>query len=65
MSLNLAFTPCIFVISDLMINTAKRLKQDKLAAFNYMWSLFIQNCKTQFSLGAFTTVDKQLVPFRG
>ena len=43
---------------------AERLKQDKLPAFNYMWCLFIQNCKTQFSLGAFTTVDEQLVPFR-
>ena len=44
---------------------AERLKQDKLAAFNYIWGLFIQNCKTKFSLGAYTTVDKQLVPFRG
>ena len=43
---------------------AERLKQDKLAACNYIWSLFVQNCKTQFSLGAFTTVDEQLVPFR-
>ena len=44
---------------------AERLKQDKLAAFNYIWDLFIQNCKTQFSFGAYTTVDEQLVPFRG
>ena len=44
---------------------AERLKQDKPAAFNYIWGLFIQNCKTQFSLGAYTTVDEQLVPFRG
>ena len=29
---------------------AERLKQDKLAAFNYIWGLFLQNCKTQFSL---------------
>ena len=44
---------------------AERLKQDKLAAFNYIWGLCIQNCKTQFSLGAYTTVDEQLIPFRG
>ena len=44
---------------------AERLKQDKLAAFNYIWGFFIQNRKTQFSLGAYTTVDEQLVPFRG
>ena len=25
---------------------AERLKQDKLASFNYIWGLFIQNCKT-------------------
>ena len=43
---------------------AERLKQDKLDAFNYIWGLFFQNCKTQFSLGAYTTVDEQLVPFR-
>ena len=36
-----------------------------MAAFNYIRDLFIQNCKTQFSLGAYTTVDEQLVPFRG
>ena len=50
---------------DDMRTRAERLKQDKPAAFNYIWSLFIQNCKTQFSLGAYTTVDEQLVPFRG
>ena len=43
----------------------ERLKVDKLAAFSYIWGLFIENCKTQFSLGAYTTVDEQLVPFRG
>ena len=42
----------------------ERLKQDKLAAFSY-WGLFIENCKTQFSLGAYTTIDEQLVPFIG
>ena len=44
---------------------AEKLKQDKLAAFNYIWCLFIQNCKVQLSLGAYTTVDKPLVPFKG
>ena len=43
----------------------ERLKQDKLTAFKYVWGLFIQNRKTQFSFGSYTTVDKQLVPFRG
>ena len=43
----------------------ERLKQDNLAAFSYIWGLFIENCRTQFSLGAYTTIDEQLVPFRG
>ena len=43
----------------------KRLKQDKLAAFSCIWGLFIENCKTQFSLGAYTTIDEQLVLLRG
>ena len=44
---------------------AEKPKQDKLAAFNNILGLFIQNCNIQFSLGAYTTVDEQLVPFRG
>ena len=44
---------------------AERQKQDKLAAFSYIWGLFIKNCKTQFFLGPYTTIDEQLVPFRG
>ena len=43
---------------------AERLKQNKLVAFNYIWGLLIQNSKAQFSLGAYTIVDKQLVSFR-
>ena len=41
-----------------------RLKQDKLAAFSIVWELFIEN-RTQYNVGAYTTVDEQLVPFRG
>ena len=36
-----------------------------MAAFRYIRGLFVENCKNQFSLGAYTTVDEQLVPFRG
>ena len=43
----------------------ERLKHDKMAAISYIWGLFIENCKSQFSLGAYATVDEQLVPFRG
>ena len=43
----------------------ERIKQNKLATFSYIWGLFIKNCKTQFFLGAYTTIDKQLVPFSG
>ena len=43
----------------------ERLNYDKLAAFSYIWGLIIKNCKTQFSLSAYTTIDKQLVPFKG
>ena len=42
-----------------------RLKQDKLVAFSFVWELFIENCKTQYNLRTNTTVNKQLVPFRG
>ena len=42
-----------------------RLKQDKLAAFSFVWKLFIKNCSTQYNLGAYTTVNEQLVSFRG
>ena len=41
----------------------ERLKHDKLAAISYIWRWFIDNCKFQFFLGAYTTVDEQLVPF--
>ena len=42
-----------------------RLEQDKLAAFSFVWELFIENCKTSYDLGGYTTVDEQLVRFRG
>ena len=42
-----------------------RLKQDKLAAFGFVWELLIENCTTPYNLGAYTTVDEQLVPFKG
>ena len=38
----------------------ERLNQDKLAAFRYIRGLFVE-----ISLGVYTTIDEQLVPFRG
>lgn len=43
----------------------ERLKTDTLAAFSYVWKLFIDNCKKSLIPEAFLTIDEQLVPFRG
>eukprot|EP00064_Thunnus_orientalis_P025106 superscaffoldBa00011911_g25432 len=36
-----------------------------MAAFRYVWDLFLVNCRQRFIPSDCVTVDKQLVPFRG
>ena len=43
---------------------AFRLETDHMAAFRYVWDLFLVNCR-QFIPSDCVTVDEQLVPFRG
>lgn len=44
---------------------AYRLKRNHMAAFRYIWGLFLVNCRQKFILSDCVTVDEQLVPFRG
>ncbi|XP_047120517.1 piggyBac transposable element-derived protein 4-like [Schistocerca piceifrons] len=43
----------------------ERLATDKLAAIRNLHSAFLNNCRNNYSLGEFTTIDEILVPFRG
>lgn len=38
---------------------------DKMAPVSEIWQLFLQNCRTHYKPGSYTTIDEQLVPFRG
>lgn len=38
---------------------------DKFAPFREVFDLFINNCKQNYSIGEFGTIDKTLVAFRG
>ncbi|GFY42352.1 DDE_Tnp_1_7 domain-containing protein [Trichonephila inaurata madagascariensis] len=38
---------------------------DKAACISNIFNLFIENCKRNYSLGAYATIDETLVPFRG
>lgn len=42
-----------------------RMETDKLAPIRNLWNIFIDNCKKSFKVGANTTVDEQLVGYRG
>ncbi|GLD67801.1 piggyBac transposable element-derived protein 4-like protein [Lates japonicus] len=44
---------------------AYRLETDHMAAFRYIWDLFLINCRQKFIPSDCVTVDEQLVPFRG
>ena len=43
----------------------ERLKTDKLAPIRNIWDKLIDKCKSLFEPSAYTTIDEQLVPFRG
>ena len=41
-----------------------RLQIDHMAAFRYVWDLFISNCKKWYNPCESVTIDEQLIPFR-
>ena len=41
-----------------------RLQTDHMAAFRYVWDLFISKCKKWYNLSEFVTIDEKLMPFR-
>nr|XP_022900749.1 piggyBac transposable element-derived protein 4-like [Onthophagus taurus] len=43
----------------------QRKKIDKLAAIRWVIDKFIENCKNNYSVGNFLTIDEMLIPFRG
>ena len=42
-----------------------RRQADHMAAFRYIWDLFISNCKKSYSPHECVAIDEQLVPFKG
>lgn len=42
-----------------------RRETDKLSAFREIFELFLENCSKHYTLAEYTTIDEQLVPFRG
>ncbi|XP_069701433.1 piggyBac transposable element-derived protein 4-like [Periplaneta americana] len=50
---------------DNKISRNERRKTDKLAAVREIFTIFVNNCKTHYSLGQSVTVDEQLLAFRG
>lgn len=44
---------------------AQRRSIDRLAPFREIFEWFTSNCETRYSVSAYTTIDEQLVPFRG
>ena len=50
---------------DNILSREERRKVDKLAAVREIFELFLENCRSLYSVSEYTTVDEQLVPFRG
>lgn len=50
---------------DSIMTRKDREKTDKLAAIRLIYTLFVSNCKDNYSLGEFVTIDEMLHPFRG
>lgn len=50
---------------DSIIDRQARRALDKLAAFRNVFDLFIRNCVDNYVPSSFTTIDEQLVAFRG
>ncbi|XP_018600224.2 piggyBac transposable element-derived protein 4-like [Scleropages formosus] len=42
-----------------------RKAKDKFAPFQSVWNAFIENCRKNYMVGAYVTIDEQLIPFRG
>lgn len=38
---------------------------DKFAPFRSLWNAFNENCRKNYNVGPYVTIDEQLIPFRG
>ena len=43
----------------------ERKRDDKFAAIRSLWNEFIENCESNYTPGAYVTIDEQLLSFRG
>jgi hypothetical protein len=46
-------------------NRPERQKADKFAPFCEMWNFVIDNCRKNYAVSSYVTIDEQLIPFRG
>jgi len=44
---------------------AQRKELDKLAPVRELFTIFVQNCQNAYTISEYSTIDEQLVPFRG
>lgn len=44
---------------------AQRKELDKLAPIRELFTMFVQNCQNAYEISEYSTIDEQLVPFRG
>ena len=50
---------------DCIATRTERQKNDPLATISSIFNMFVENSKSNYSCGQYTTVDEMLVPFRG
>lgn len=50
---------------DSLFDRPRRRELDKFAAFREVFELFVTNCKQNYTTSSCTTIDEQLVAFRG
>lgn len=50
---------------DNINDRAQRKEFDKLAPVRELFTLFVQNCQNAYTISEYSTIDEQLVPFRG
>ena len=54
-----------FIRFDDKETRSQRRSNDKLSAFREIFELFLSRCRSSYTVGAYCTVDEQLVGFRG
>lgn len=43
----------------------QRASNDKFVPFRSLWNAFVENCRRNYHVSAYVTIDEQLIPFRG